>query len=419
MFEFIKLRKNDGLGKRTGKGNIDTDPEKIERLLTRNVEEIFVEDSLRQRLASGQRLNIKLGFDPTGAKIHIGRAIILRKLKEFQDLGHNIIFIVGNFTAQVGDPSDKLEKRPMLDSQQIENNLKDYRQQIGKIIDLQRATFKYNADWLGKLTFKEIADLAETFSVGQMTERRNFRDRLESRQEVSLREFLYPLMQGYDSVEVRADVEIGGTDQLFNLKAGRTIQKHYSQREQDIMTTVMLEGTDGRKMSTSWGNVINIIDTPNDMFGKIMSLRDDLIVKYFRACTDVDDARVNFIEAGISSGAMNPRDAKIELAKEIVTLYHDTNSAEKAAEDFSEAFGGGGAPSDAIEVTVSAGNGLAEILAQTHLIKSKTEWRRLVDQGGVSVIETGEKITDATFRVSEDATYRIGKKRFIKVKISS
>jgi tyrosyl-tRNA synthetase len=214
---------------------------------------------------------------------------VLRKLRAFQDLGHIVVFIIGDFTAQIGDPSDKLEKRPMLTAEAIKHNLKTYKEQVGKIIDLSKAEFHYNSTWLSKLRFQEIAELAESFSVQQMTARRNFKDRFDKGEEVSLREFLYPLMQGYDSVAINADVELGGFDQLFNVKAGRVVQKHYGKPEQDVLTVQMLEGTDGRKMSSSWGNIIAIVDEPNDMYGKIMSVRDDLLTKYFLLCTDLSE----------------------------------------------------------------------------------------------------------------------------------
>ncbi|MEK7081658.1 MAG: tyrosine--tRNA ligase, partial [Patescibacteria group bacterium] len=274
----------------------------IEELLTRGVEEVFVRESLKQKLLSGKQLRVKFGIDPTGAKIHIGRAITLWKLRAFQELGHKIVLIIGDFTAQIGDPSDKLSKRPMLSKEQVQENFKDYKNQIGKILDLSKVEFVYNGDWLGKLGFQEISELAEGFSVQQMTARRNFKERLDKGEEVSLREFMYPLMQGYDSVVVKADVEIGGTDQLFNLKAGRVIQKHYGQVEQDIMTLKMLSGTDGRKMSTSWGNVITIVDEPDDMFGKIMSVRDDLILDYFLLCTDTPVEEIEKVKSEMTAG---------------------------------------------------------------------------------------------------------------------
>ncbi len=400
---------------RLNKSKVDTNPEKIERLLTRNVEEIFIKENLRKQLLSGRRLKIKLGFDPTGSKIHIGRAIVLRKLREFQDLGHEIIFLVGDFTARIGDPSDKLEKRPMLDSKKIKENLKDYKRQVGKIIDLKKVRFVYNNDWLSKLKFDEIVNLAESFTVSQMTSRRNFKDRLDKGEEVSLREFLYPLMQGYDSYELDADVELGGFDQLFNLKAGRIIQKHYGMREQDILSTVMLEGTDGRKMSTSWGNVINTIDEPNDMYGKVMSVRDDLIVKYMRACTDMTDVEITQVEADLSKG-LNPRDAKMRLGRELVTMYHSKDASEKAEQNFISTFQKKeGAPEDTKEVKVSSGVALVDVVIAEGVAPSKSEWRRLLDSGAVSNVETGEKITDPNFKVTSSITIKAGKKRFLKI----
>lgn len=401
-----------------GKGSVDTDPEKIEKLLTRNVEEIFVKESLRKKLLSGQKLNIKLGFDPTGDKIHIGRAIVLRKLREFQDLGHQVIFLVGDFTARIGDPSDKLSKRPMLSQSQILENLKDYKNQVGKIIDLSKAKFVFNSEWLSKLKFDEIADLAESFTVSQMISRRNFSDRLEKGDEISLREFLYPLMQGYDSFILKADVELGGFDQLFNLKAGRIIQKHYDMAEQDIIATIMLEGTDGRKMSTSWGNVINIVDSPNEMYGKTMSIRDDLIEKYFQSCTNYTAEQISEIKSGLENGSLHPKKAKMILAKELVTIYHGESEAQKAEDNFDKTFSqGDGVPDDVLSVNVAQGVLLADVLLANKLIESKSEWRRLVVSSAIENVSTKEKIEDANFTLQEDATIKIGKKRFIQISV--
>lgn len=396
----------------------DTDARKVQELLTRGVEDVFVKESLEKKLLSGERLRVKLGFDPTGAKIHIGRAIVLRKLKAFQDLGHEIIFIIGDFTARVGDPSDKLEKRPMLTSEAIQKNLTDYKAQVGKIIDLKRASFFYNSEWLSKLKFNEIADLAESFSVQQMSARRNFKDRFEKGEEVSLREFLYPLMQGYDSVAVKADIEIGGFDQLFNLKAGRIVQKHYGMREQDILTTSMLPGTDGRKMSTSWGNVINISDEPNDMFGKVMSLRDDLIQSYFLLCTEMPEEEAKKIGERMEAGE-NPRDLKLDLAERIVALYHSAADGAKARKNFIETFSEKKIPDDVQEISVNPGTMIVDALFANGIIKSKSEWRRLVSEGGVSDASNGVKITDFQAVVASDVIYKVGKRRFVKIKTLS
>lgn len=401
---------------RLGKKNIITDTDKINTLLTRGVEDVFVKESLLKKLTSGKELRIKLGIDPTGKTIHIGRAITLRKLRAFQDLGHKAVLIVGDFTAQIGDASDKLEKRPMLTEKAVKENLKNYTKIIGKIIDLKRAEIVFNGSWLKKLTFKEVCELAETFSVQQMSNRRNFKDRLDKGEEVSLREFLYPLMQGYDSVMVKADVELGGFDQLFNLKAGRIIQKFYGMPEQDIITTSMLEGTDGRKMSTSWGNVINITDSPSDMFGKVMSVKDELIAKYLLLCTDMSVGDIEALQKSIQEGT-NPRDAKITLAREIVRIYHGTDAANKAALDFENTFKKGGVPEDTKEVTVSSDTLLVDVLLEQKIVESKSEFRRLINEGAVTVVENGGKIEDFNFKLTQEAVFKIGKRRFIKIKV--
>ncbi len=392
---------------------VDTNEAKIDELLSRGVEDVFVKESLKKKLMSGKVLRVKLGIDPTSVSIHLGRATLLHKLRKFQDLGHKAVLIVGDFTAQIGDPSDKLEKRPMLDSAKITENLKNYKETIGKIVNVERAEFVYNGDWLSKLGFAEICKLAETFSVQQMSARRNFKERFDKGEEVSLREFMYPLMQGYDSVAVQADIEIGGFDQLFNLKAGRVIQKQYSQSEQDVLTTQMLEGTDGRKMSSSWGNVISITDAPNDMFGKVMSLRDELITKYFLLCTNVSLSEIAEMEKSLAGGE-NPRNLKVCLAKEIVEIYHGSAFAEAAVINFENTFKKGGVPDDTQEVEVASGTALVEVLLIHGIVKSKTEFRRLVEEGAVSEVG-GETIATADYVVTKNLTLKVGKKRFLKV----
>jgi len=395
---------------------VSTDAEKISHLLTHNVEEIFVKEELEKKLKSGKCLRVKLGFDPTSTKIHIGRAITLWKLKEFQDLGHQIIFLVGNFTAQIGDASDKLEKRPMLTKESVSENLKDYLNQAGKILDISKVEVVYNADWLEKLNFKEIVGLAESFSVNQMLSRRNFKDRYDKGDEISLREFLYPLMQGFDSVKVDADVEIGGFDQLFNLKAGRVIQKHYEKPVQDILTTVMLEGTDGRKMSSSWGNIIALTDEPNDMYGKVLALRDDLIVKYFSATTQLSKEEISEIEKGLADESIHPKDAKKKLAREIVKIYHGEESAKNAEESFEKAFEKGGVPDEVDTVEVLSGSLLVDVLLDKGLVSSKGEFKRLVGENAIKEMD-GDVVSDIVFALNKDATFKIGKRRFIKIEV--
>lgn len=398
--------------------SIITDTNKISELLTRGVEEIFVKDHLEAALKSGKQLRIKLGIDPTGPKIHIGRAVPLRKLRAFQDLGHQIVLIIGDFTAQIGDASDKDGKRPILTREQIETNLEDYKNQVGKILDLSKVEFHYNSEWLEKLDLREFGGLADHFSVQQMLRRRNFSDRFDRGDEISLREFLYPLFQGYDSVCINADVEIGGFDQLFNLQSGRVLQKAYGQSEQDIMTVQMVEGTDGRKMSTSWGNIITIVDEADDMFGKIMSVRDDLIIKYFTLCTDVSQDEIRDIEVGIQNGE-NPMDYKKRLAREIVTLYHSVDTATHAQTNWENTFSKGGLPDEIPEITATSGDVLMEVLATNKLVESKAEFRRLVDEGAIKIMsgEVEEKITDQKFIITESVVVKIGKRKFVKINV--
>ncbi len=387
----------------------------INELLTRGVEEIFIKEHLEKELLGDKILRIKHGIDPTGPKIHLGRASVLRKLKEFQDLGHQIVLIIGDFTARIGDPSDKLEKRPQLSVEQIKENAKNYIDQIGKIIDISKTEIHYNTEWLSKMDFIETAQLMDCFTVQQMSHRRNFRERLDKGEDVFVVEFMYPALQGYDSLMINADVEIGGFDQLFNLKAGRTVQRKFNKPEQDIMTCTMLEGTDGRKMSTSWGNVVTIIDEPNDMFGKIMAVRDDLMIKYFTLCTDVSTQEIKEIEESLVLPQTNPRDIKIRLGKEIVTIYHGSDAAQKAEQNFKDTFSGGGIPENIKEVKVEPGVLLADVLLGEGLVVSKAAFRRLVDGNGVHNLADDSVILDPYFKIEQEIILRIGKKEFIKI----
>lgn len=388
---------------------IITDERKIDQVLTRGVTEVIDREHLKKALLSGKQLRVKLGFDPTGSKIHIGRAIVLRKLREFQNLGHQVVFIVGDFTASIGDPSDKLEKRPTLTTDQIKANYKQYKEQVGKIIDLRKAEFKFNSKWLSKLSYADRMQLARSFTVNQMLARRNFSDRLKKQGEIGLEELDYPLMQGYDSVAVKADVELGGFDQLFNLQAGRVIQPRYNQQPQDILTTEMLEGTDGRKMSTSWGNVINIVDEPNDMFGKVMSVTDALIDKYFKLCTDVSDEEMAKLPT-------NPKEKKMRLAVEITTLYHGAKLAEAAKQNFIEVFSNKGVPKDIPTVHITShGITLVELLIEADLVTSKSEARRLIEQGGVKINEEKKTNPTETIAIEDGMIVQVGPRRFVRI----
>ena len=394
---------------------IITDEKKIDEILNRGVEDIIVKEEVKALLVSGKQLRIKFGIDPTGARIHIGRAVPLRKLREFQKLGHQIVVVIGDFTAQIGDASDKTEKRPIRTRAEIDENLKDYKSQISKILDISKTEFVYNNDWLSKLTFGEITTLAECFSVQQMLARRNFKDRYDAGTEISLREFLYPIMQGYDSVAVKSDIEVGGFDQLFNLKAGRTIQEHYGMPKQHVITFQMVEGTDGRKMSTSWDNIISIVDDPEMMFGKVMAIRDDLIIKYFILCTEATPEDIQGYEIELKNGT-NPKDVKMKLAIELVTLYHTEKDASLAKSSWIEAFEKGGVPETVPEVVTTNDKELADVLVEAGIVISKTDWRRLVKEGAVTDTEKGE-IADMKV-LAYNGIFKIGKKRFVRIVIS-
>lgn len=411
--KFLEVLKGNG----KARGPVITDKDKVEEILTRNVEDVFVVEKLREMLLSGKRLRIKLGIDPTSPAIHIGRAVVLWKLRAFQELGHQVVLIVGDFTAQIGDASDKLSKRPMLSGAAVAENMRAYKEQIAKVLDISQTEFVYNSAWLGKLGFQEVCVLAEAFSVQQMLARRNFSERIEKNEEISLREFMYPIMQGYDSVAVKADVELGGFDQLFNLKAGRAIQRHYGMTEQQVLTVKMLEGTDGRKMSSSWGNIIAINAQPFDMFGKVMSVKDDLIPTYFMLATRVPQLEVEAIKKTIESGSINPRDLKIRLAKEVVALYYGADQAKRAEENFIKTFSQGGIPEDVPTARATQGEKIVDILLREKIVESKSEFRRLLDEGAIKNAHTSDVITTPDAAITGGITLKVGKKRFLTIHI--
>jgi len=389
---------------------INTDENAINAVLSRGVSEVIVKEDLRKKLLSGKQLRIKLGIDPTSPNIHIGRAVALWKLRAFQDLGHTAVFIIGDATGVVGDTSDKEAERPMLSREKIKENMKTYFDQAFKILDPQKTETHYNSEWLDKLGFLELTRMASLFGLNEFASRELIAKRLDTGQRVSFHELLYPLMQGYDSVAVEANVELGGTDQRFNLLAGRDIQKLYKQEPQDIIMTDILEGTDGRKMSSSWGNVVNILDEPNDMYGKIMSLKDELLEKYFTLCTHMPLHEVEVILRG------HPKEAKMRLAHEIVTLYHGKDAAAKAEENFEKMFSKGEVPEDIQEIKASGL--LRETLVKNGIIPSNSEFSRLVLAGAIRRVDksSGEiKIVASSAPSPVGAVFRIGKHRFIKI----
>jgi len=394
---------------------IITNDKKIKELLTRGVEEVINEKDLEKKLKSGQKLRVKLGIDPTSPNLHLGRAVPLLKLRDFQELGHQVIFIVGDFTGVVGDTSDKDSERPMMLPAVIKQNMKDYVKQAGKILDIRKCEVKYNSRWLKKLTYDKIGEQANLFSVAEFVARENIKKRMDDGKRVSLREMLYPLMQGYDSVAVKSDVEVGGTDQRFNLLAGRELQKYFKQEPQNIIMGSLLEGTDGRKMSSSWGNVINLIDEPNDMFGKVMSIPDELIIRYFTLATRVPLDDIVGIESQLKSGA-NPRDVKAKLAREIVKLYHSEAEARKAEEAFDRQFRDKQAPEDMPEVKIEDQRSkIEDLLVDTKLVSSKAEARRMVEQGAVRI--DGQKVESVQdVEVRSGMIIQVGKRKFVRIK---
>lgn len=387
----------------------------VDEILSRGVAEVIDHEHLRQRLLEGKPLRVKLGIDPTSANIHIGRAVVLLKMRDLQRLGHKMVLIVGDFTGVIGDTSDKESERPMLGKDAIEANMKTYTEQMGKLIDLEQAEIHYNSTWLGELGYEDIGTQANAFSLAEFMSRENIAKRLEAGKRVSLREVLYPLMQGFDSIAVNADLELGGTDQRFNLLAGRRLQEAHGQNPQDVLMTNLVLGTDGRKMSSSWGNTINLLDVPNDMFGKVMSVPDELITDYFVHCTRVPMVDIATMAEEMVTGG-NPRDAKVRLAKEIVKLYHGDAEADKAERYFVETFSKGHVPTDVREVAVTEGAKLIDMMVEAGLAESKADARRKAEQGGVSI--GGDKLfADTVFEknIHDGKIVKVGKKDFVKI----
>ncbi len=390
---------------------VSTDKKKIDELLSRGVEEVIDKNHLRKRLESGEKLRIKLGIDPTSSNLHLGRSIPLLKMRDFQELGHQVVFIVGDFTGIIGDTSDKDAERPMLASDQVKKNMKSYVEQAGKVIDIQKAEVHYNSEWLGKLSYAELGEQANQFSIAEFIARDNIRRRLDAGTRVSLREVLYPLMQGYDSVVVKADVELGGTDQRFNLLAGRTLQEKYKQQPQDIIMNPLVAGTDGRKMSSSWGNTVNLTDEPNEMFGKIMSIPDDLIISYFTCMTRVPMETVVEYAKEIKKGA-NPRDYKVKLGVELVRFYHGQKEAEKAESYFVSTFAKKETPTDIKELKPSKYD-IISVLVDAGFATGTSDARRTIEGSGVKIND--KKVTSYEEVCNPGDVVQKGKRFFVKI----
>jgi len=391
---------------------ISTDKKQIKELLSRSVDEVIDRAHLEERLLAGKKLRIKFGIDPTSPNIHLGRAVVLLKLRDFQQLGHKIVLIIGDFTGVIGDTSDKDSERPMLSEEEVRENMKTYILQAGKILDINNTEVHYNSKWLSKLGYAEIGRQANQFSLAEFIARENIKKRLTKGRRISLREVLYPLMQGYDSVAVKADVEIGGTDQRFNLLAGRRLQTYYGQKEQDILMTNLILGTDGRKMSSSWGNTINLTDEPNDMFGKVMSLSDDLIISYFKHCTRVSEKEIEEYDRELREEGANPRDIKMKLAFEITKMYWGEKKAVEAQRFFVSVFQKKEVPCQIPEKKL-ANKSIVDVLVLSKMAKSRSEAKRLISQKGVKV--NGETVDSFEMQIKKGSVVQKGKRSFIKI----
>lgn len=392
------------------------------KIIMKGVDEIIGLDSLKEKLIKSNENNkpliVKLGLDPSAPDIHLGHTVVLRKMKQLQDLGHNVIIIIGDFTGKIGDPTGKAKGRKALTTEQVLENAKTYEEQIFKVLDKDKTEVRFNSEWLSKLTFEETIKLAATMTVARMLEREEFKKRYENQVPISIHEFFYPLMQGFDSVSINADIELGGTDQRFNMLMGRMLQKEYGQEPQSTIFMPLLEGLDGKeKMSKSLGNYIGIDEKPEIMYEKAMTIPDELIIKYFNLVTDIHPDDIQALENDLKYEKVNPRDIKMKLSKEIVRLYHGENAAEKAEERFKTVFQKGRIPEDIDTINVEGENfDIEEALVLNGFVKSKNELRRLVSQGGIKINHT--KVDNfKDIKIDNGIVIQIGKKKFIRIKV--
>ena len=390
-------------------------------LISRGAEEIIPKEELKKKLekskVSGTPLNIKLGCDPSRPDLHVGHGVVLRKLRHFQDLGHQAILVIGDFTAMIGDPSGRNKTRPQLTLEEAKANAESYIEQAGHILDSESIKIVYNSTWLNKMLFSDVIRLSSHYTVARMLERDDFTKRYQSEIPISIHEFMYPLAQGMDSVELKADVELGGTDQKFNLLVGRDLQREYNQAPQAIITLPLLEGTDGvEKMSKSYGNDIGLTDSPEDMYGKSMSISDEMIEKYFILAADADTETVLKVHQQFEDPSINPRDIKRELARAIVALYHGNDAALSAEQYFDRVVVNKDIPDEMDEVVLKEDELLIEIITAEGLTKSKGDARRMLKQGAVRV--EGEKISDMNHMLfkRKEVVIKVGKRRFLRVK---
>lgn len=402
--------------------NIEQEVKRQMEILKRGIEEVISEKELeykiKKSLETGKPLVVKLGIDPTGSDLHIGHAVPLRKLKQFQDLGHRVKFLIGTFTARIGDPTGKSETRKMLSAEEIQKNIETYLEQVKLILDIEKTEIVYNGDWLEKLSLEDVLKLLSQFTVAQMVQREDFAKRLSAGKPVSLVEFMYPILQGYDSVAIEADVELGATEQKFNILRGRDLQKNAGQPQQVCMMMPILVGLDGvEKMSKSLGNYIGVTETPNDMFGKVMSISDELMWNYYEMATDVPMEEVEKMKSDMTSGTLHPMDCKKRLGEEIVKIYHSEEEGKKAREWFENVFSKRNMKVDLPEVKVEADEiGPIDLLVkELKFFKSTSEARRLINQGGFKVNDEPVKDLKEILKIEDGMIVRAGKKKIVKI----
>ena len=407
----------------TNEAEIKREVERQFDILKRGCDEIINESEFKKKLeksiSTNTPLRIKLGIDPSGTDLHLGHAVPLRKLKQFQDLGHQVFFLIGTFTGRIGDPTGKSETRKMLSAEQVQENIKTYLDQVSLILDLDKIKVVYNGDWLEKLNLEDVLRLLSQFTVSQMISREDFAKRLSENKPVSLIEFMYPILQGYDSVELRADVELGATEQKFNLLRGRDLQKNAGQEQQVCMIMPILEGLDGvEKMSKSLNNYIGVKDSPNDMFGKVMSISDDLMYRYYEVITEVAQKEIAKMKEEINTGTLHPMEAKKRLGEEVVKIYHNEEESKKARKWFENVFSKKNLDVDLPEVELEYKEiGVIDLLVkETGLLSSTSEARRLIEQGGFKINDEAIKDVKAVVKIQSGMIIRAGKKKIVKVK---
>jgi tyrosyl-tRNA synthetase len=415
-----RLKTCQGTGRDTDKRFFDMSQQEILNQIKRGSDELLLESELIKKLELGRPLRIKAGFDPTAPDLHLGHTVLLNKMRQLQDLGHHALFLIGDFTGMIGDPTGKNATRPPLTREQVLANAQSYKEQVFKVLDPTRTEVVFNSTWMDKFSAVDLIKLAATHTVAQMLERDDFGKRYKASQPIAIHEFIYPLVQGYDSVALKADLELGGTDQKFNLLMGRELQRHFGQPAQCVLTMPLLEGLDGvNKMSKSLGNYIGVTDTPTDMFGKLMSVSDDLMWRYLDLLSFRSLAQIANFKEEVNNGR-NPRDIKVLLAQEIVARFHSQKAAEEALAEFEARFQKGVLPDDMPEIAVSSADGqigIAHLLKQANLVASTSEALRMIDQGGVKL--DGEKVVDKTLQIKAGTVVvaQVGKRKFGRITV--